>query len=91
MPSRKSRQGISGSLHQKRSVPSCKPSLPKQACLGACICWIDGTFIPSENVVEMVLSFIMDTSVVVNWPGSVHDSRIFNESRSCQTLQTGHH
>ena len=91
MPSRKSRQGISGSLHQKRSVPSCKHSLPKQAFLDACICWIDATFIPSENAVEMVLSFIMDTSVVVNWPGSVHDSRIFNESCSCQTLQTGHH
>ena len=41
------------------------------------------------NVMAVCDASLCITSLVVNWPGSAHDSRIFNESLLCQTLQGG--
>ena len=38
------------------------------------------------GVCDALLKF---TNIAVNWPGSAHDSRIFNESRLCQALEAG--
>ena len=43
------------------------------------------------NVMAVCDASLLVTNLVVNWPGSAHDSRIFNESQLCQTLQTGHY
>ncbi|XP_042207033.1 uncharacterized protein LOC121855887 [Homarus americanus] len=43
------------------------------------------------NVMAVNSASLAITSLVVNWAGSAHDSRIFNESNLCQTLQEGHY
>lgn len=41
------------------------------------------------NVMAVCDASLCFTSLVVNWPGSAHDSRVFNESALCQALQGG--
>ena len=41
------------------------------------------------NVMAMCNASLVFTTLVVNWGGSAHDSRIFNSSRLCQALQDG--
>ncbi len=43
------------------------------------------------NVMAVCDASLLVTNLVVNWPGSAHDARIFNESRLCETLQSGHY
>lgn len=43
----------------------------------------------SINVMGVCNAELKFTSLVVNWPGSAHDSRIFLSSRLCQSLEGG--
>ena len=43
----------------------------------------------SINVMGVCDAELKFTSLVVNWPGSAHDSRIFLSSRLCQSLEGG--
>lgn len=43
----------------------------------------------SINVMGVCDASLKFTNIVVNWPGSAHDSRIFNESRLCEALKEG--
>ncbi|KAG0726532.1 putative nuclease HARBI1 [Chionoecetes opilio] len=41
------------------------------------------------NVMAVCDASLCVTNLVVNWPGSAHDSRIFRESQLCRTLEGG--
>ena len=43
----------------------------------------------SINVMGVCDASLKFTNIAVNWPGSAHDSRIFNESRLCEALEEG--
>ncbi|XP_045102998.1 putative nuclease HARBI1 isoform X2 [Portunus trituberculatus] len=43
------------------------------------------------NMTAVCDASLLVTNLVVNWPGSAHDSKIFNESRLRQTLEPGHY
>ncbi|KAK3866822.1 hypothetical protein Pcinc_027669 [Petrolisthes cinctipes] len=43
------------------------------------------------NIMAVCSASLMFTALVGNWPGSAHDSRIFNESVLCHQLQQGHY
>ncbi|XP_042234059.1 putative nuclease HARBI1 [Homarus americanus] len=43
----------------------------------------------SINVMAVCDAHMKFTNLVVNWPGSAHDSRIFSTSRLCDSLQAG--
>ncbi|XP_045112504.1 putative nuclease HARBI1 [Portunus trituberculatus] len=43
----------------------------------------------SINVMRLCDASLKFTNIAVNWPGSAHDSRIFNESRLCDDLEEG--
>ena len=43
------------------------------------------------NVMAICDADMLFTNLVVNWPGSVHDSRVFKESGVCAALNRGDH
>ncbi|MPC54035.1 putative nuclease HARBI1 [Portunus trituberculatus] len=50
-------------------------------------CGCKGLF--AYKVMVLCDASLLVTNLVVNWPGSAHNSKIFNESRLCHTLETG--
>ncbi len=44
----------------------------------------------SINVQAITDANLMFTNIIARWPGSVHDSRIFQSSRICGEMENGH-